>query len=103
MPATPEIAASAPRDSGMARTCVMPAGEKGRARDVEARMVEREDAAHFFSREGKNLFGKQQKQKNHHAQQEVVGVKHGKRRFACKAIQFGELTVEHASGHAMRA
>ena len=62
-------------------------------------MVEREDAARFFSREGKNLFGKQQKQKNHHAQQEVVGVNHGKRRFACKAIQFGELTVEHASGH----
>ena len=67
--------------------------------DVEAGVIDRQNPPGLGAGEGKVLFQQKQQQEKHHAQQEVVGVHHREAGLAGKAVELGELPVEHAAGH----
>ena len=49
--------------------------------------------------EGEVLLQQEQQQKDHHTQQEIVGMYHRKGGFAGEGVQLGELPVEYPAHH----
>ena len=92
MPAMPEIAASMLEVRGEPSTWVTP-------RATNIRVVHCQYLSGAGAGEGEVLLQQEQQQKDHHTQQEIVGMYHRKGGFAGEGVQLGELPVEYPARH----
>ena len=67
--------------------------------DVQTDLIGQDRFAGLGGGKGKALFQQEKQQEEQHSQQKVVGVHHCKGGLAGKAVELGELAVEHPAHH----